>query len=481
MSSSPSIPFLRESAAGDASQAVACGIKLDLSRQRLTHGDLEGLFKFAAEKDLLGAHARMIRGECVNGSEGRPALHTSLRAFSLSAPRYAEVSQERRRLFDFAQRVRDGRWLGCRGDRIVDVINIGIGGSEMGPKAVWHALQTASPDIHLHFLASVDGVLLDRILAACNPRSTLVIVSSKSFSTRETQVNATAVDQWLLDNGIVGADRSRHMVVVSANPHAAEMMCLPLENQFAMWNWVGGRFSVWGGIGLPAIIALGPEAFQEFLQGANEMDRYSLEASIDQNLPALLALTAYWNSTVLKIPTHCLLPYDERLRVLVPWLQQLQMESLGKSHGINGERLKGRTGMLVWGSNGNEAQHSFYQWLRDGTGSTSIDLIWSEMPGHRYAEHYRVLLANARAQAEALVARDPKAPYFNAVSTIVLDAVTPRRLGAVMAMYEHKTTMLGTLYNINPFDQPGVELGKRLSKFAETGADPKKLLEEARE
>ena len=137
--------------------------------------------------------------------------------------------------------------------------------------------------------------------------------------------------------------------------------------------------------------------------------------------------------------------------------------------------------MLVWGSNGNEAQHSFYQWLRDGTGSTSIDLIWSEMPGHRYAEHYRVLLANARAQAEALVARDPKAPYFNAVSTIVLDAVTPRRLGAVMAMYEHKTTMLGTLYNINPFDQPGVELGKRLSKFAETGADPKKLLEDARE
>ena len=153
MSSSPSIPFLRESAAGDASQAVACGIKLDLSRQRLTHGDLEGLFKFAAEKDLLGAHARMIRGECVNGSEGRPALHTSLRAFSLSAPRYAEVSQERRRLFDFAQRVRDGRWLGCRGDRIVDVINIGIGGSEMGPKAVWHALQTANPDIHLHFLS----------------------------------------------------------------------------------------------------------------------------------------------------------------------------------------------------------------------------------------------------------------------------------------------------------------------------------------
>ena len=259
------------------------------------------------------------------------------------------------------------------------------------------------------------------------------------------------------------------MVVVSANPQAPDIMCLPKENFFRIWDWVGGRFSVWGSIGLPLAVALGPEAFSEFLRGANEMDRHSLTASLEENLPALLALIAYWNATRLEITSHCLLPYDERLRVMVPWLQQLEMESLGKSHAADGTPITGHTGQGVWGANGNEAQHSFYQWLREGTGRTSLDIVWSEMPGHRYAEHYRVLLANARAQTEALVTRDLESPYFNAVTAIVIDAVTPRRLGAFMAMYEHKTTMLGTLFGINPFDQPGVELGKRLSKRAEEG------------
>ena len=212
--------------------------------------------------------------------------------------------------------------------------------------------------------------------------------------------------------------------------------------------------------------------------GANEMDRHSVTAPVEENLPAILALMEYWNATKMGVTSHCLLPYDERLRVLVPWLQQLEMESLGKTHDPSGEKIDGVTGLAVWGSNGDEGQHSFYQWLRDGAGRTSIDLVWSEMPGHRYAEHYRVLLANVRAQAEALVARNSDSPYFNAVSTIVLDAVTPRRLGALMAMYEHKTTMLGHLFGINPFDQPGVELGKKLSQRAERGADPKALLAE---
>lgn len=202
------------------------------------------------------------------------------------------------------------------------------------------------------------------------------------------------------------------------------------------------------------------------------MDRHSLTAPLEKNLPATLAMIAFWNANRLEISTHCVLPYDERLRVIVPWLQQLEMESLGKNHTPDGRRIPGRTGQAVWGANGNEAQHSFYQWLREGTGRASIDLLWSEMSGHRYAEHYRVLLANARAQAEALIMRDPDNPCFNAVSAIVMDAVTPRRLGALMAMYEHKTTMLGTLFGINPFDQPGVELGKRLSKRAERGEDP---------
>lgn len=471
------LPFLRDSA-GVNTSATACGIRLDISRQRLSADDFKRLLELAESKGLLDAFKRMVQGEVVNASEGRAALHTSLRSWNPRAPHYEEVARERERMLNFATMVRDGRWRGCRGDRITDVINIGIGGSEMGPHAVWHALHPAKADIHLHFLSSVDGVLLERILAQCNPRSTLVVVSSKSFTTRETQVNSAAVDQWLLDNGIVGADRAKHMVVVSANPHAADVMCLPAQNFFHLWDWVGGRFSVWSAIGLPLAIGLGAETFREFLQGANEMDRHAFNMPVEENLPALLALMAYWNATRLEITSHCMLPYDERLRVTVPWLQQLEMESLGKTVTPEGERIPGHTGLSVWGSNGNEAQHSFYQWLREGTGRTSIDIVWSEMPGHRYAEHYRVLLANARAQAEALVMRDPASPYFNAVSTIVFDAVTPRRLGAFMAMYEHKTTMLGSLFGINPFDQPGVELGKRLSKRAEAGGDPARILRE---
>lgn len=464
------LPLLRRSR--EATEVRACGIRLDISRQRMSGDDFERLIAFGAERDILGVHRRMMAGEVVNESERRAALHTSLRSFSPSSPRYEEVERERRRMFQFAEDVRSGRWRGCRRDRITDIINVGIGGSEMGPRAVYHALRSPRPDIRVHFLSAVDGVLLERILASCQPHSTLVVVSSKSFSTRETQVNAAAVDQWLLDAGIVGADRSRHIVVVSSKEEAVDQMCLPKENLFRLWDWVGGRFSVWGSIGLPVAIALGPDVFKEFLQGAAEMDRHSSEAPLEENLPALLALVSYWNATRLEITSHCMLPYDERMRVLVPWLQQLEMESLGKTVTTTGEMIHGHTGQGVWGANGNEAQHSFYQWLREGTARTSIDLLWSEMPGHRYAEHYKVLLANARAQAEALVTRDPTSPFFNAVNTIVLDAVNPRRLGAVMAMYEHKTTMLGTLFNINPFDQPGVELGKRLSRRAEMGGDP---------
>lgn len=471
------LPFLRDSK-GVSTTFTACGLRLDIARQRLTGEDLNRLVEHCRARGVAEAHQRMVSGEIVNVSEQRAALHTSLRAWSPLAPKYDEVVRERKRMLNFATQVREGVWLGCRGDRITDVINIGIGGSEMGPHAVYHALRPSNPAIRLHFLSTVDGVLLERILDVCNPRSTLVVVSSKSFGTRETLVNAAAVDQWLLDAGIVGADRARHKVVVSANAEAANQMCVPEENLFKFWDWVGGRFSVWGAVGLPLAIALGPDVFTEFLQGAAEMDRHSLTAPLEQNLPALLAMLAFWNATRLDISSHCVLPYDERLRVVVPWLQQLEMESLGKNHTPDGRRIPGRTGQAVWGSNGNEAQHSFYQWLREGTGRSSIDLLWTEMPGHRYAEHYRVLLANARAQAEALIMRDPDNPCFNAVTAIVVDAVTPRRVGALMAMYEHKTTMLGTLFGINPFDQPGVELGKRLSRRAERGDDPKTAVAE---
>lgn len=476
-SKTATLPFLRDDTQA-LSSVTACGIRLDFSRQRLTSGALSDLYAMAREKRVLEDFRDMVAGKCVNVTEGRAALHTSLRSQSADAPMIEQVREGRKRMLDFARQVRDGIWRGCRGERITDVINVGIGGSEKGPHAVYHALRSSNQKIRVHFLSSVDGILLERILDSCNPLTTLAVISSKSFSTRETQVNAAAVDQWFLNAGIVGADRARHMVVVSANAEAIHQMCLPEENLFPLWNWVGGRFSVWGAVGLPVAIALGPETFSEFLQGAAEMDRHTATAPVEANLPAHLALFAYWNARRLHISSHCMLPYDERLRALVPWLQQLEMESLGKIHDSRGRLLEEPTGLEIWGSNGNEGQHSFYQWLREGTGNTSIDILWSEMPGHRYAGHYRVLLANARAQAEALVMREEAGGYFNAVTAIVVDAITPRRLGALMAMYEHKTTMLGTLLGINPFDQPGVELGKRLSRRAECGMDPVRALME---
>ena len=453
---------------------ICSGLRLEVSRQSLIHKELTQLYSDDVVKRMLIEHHNMLSGEVVNQSEFRQALHTSLRSFSYFSPMYKEVSTERERILHFASLVRNGEWCGCHGDQITDVINIGIGGSDMGPRMVYHALRESNPKIRLHLISTVDGHLLSRILDACNRFTTLVVVSSKSFRTRETLINARAVDQWFAEAGISGTKRTQHIVVASANPSAADIMHLPKANQFNFWDWVGGRFSVWGAVGLPLALALGPEVFLELLHGAEEMDKHSIEAPLEKNLPATLALLAYWNIRKLGIKSHCVLPYDERLRVMVPWLQQLEMESLGKKP----QESDQLTGQLLWGANGNEGQHSFYQWLREGTDRSSIDLILCEKANHRYPEHHRVLLANAKAQAEALVTRPNPEEFYNALTVITIDELTPRRLGALMAMYEHKTTMLGSLLGINPFDQPGVELGKKLSLRVEQGEDPQKALQE---
>lgn len=450
------------------------GIETRVLSQHLTNFSLFQIAYADKAHHMFELHKNMMNAQVVNLSEIRQALHISLRSFTPHSPMFNEVSTERERILHFASQVRSGEWSGCRGDQITDVINIGIGGSDMGPRMVYHALRELNSKVRLHFLSTVDGHLLSRILDACNPFSTLVVVSSKSFRTRETLINARAVDQWFAEAGISGAKRTQHIVVASANPSATEIMQLPTANQFTFWDWVGGRFSVWGAVGLPLAIVLGPEVFLELLHGAEEMDIHSIEAPLEKNVPATLALLAYWNIRKLGIKSHCVLPYDERLRVMVPWLQQLEMESLGKMPQESGQL----TGQLVWGANGNEGQHSFYQWLREGTDRSSIDLIYCERANHRYPEHHRVLLANAKAQAEALVTRPNPEEFYNALTVITIDELTPRRLGALMAMYEHKTTMLGSLLGINPFDQPGVELGKKLSLRVEQGEDPQKALQE---
>ena len=452
------LPFLKESCA--AINVSACGISLDLSRQRLTQEDLKGLIKHAGEAALLDAFREMCAGAVVNRSESRPALHTALRSFDSASPHFAEVDAERRRMLAFADRI-------FSEGRIDDVINIGIGGSEMGPHAVWHALQPLKPRIRLHFLSTVDGTLLDRILSRCNPHRTLAIVSSKSFGTRETMVNAEMVDEWFAEAGIVGEARNDHMVTVSAKTDAAESMGLRPENGFRIWPWVGGRFSVWSSIGLPLAIGLGKEKFLDFLRGANAMDKHAMTAPLENNLPALLALLAYWDAVRLEIPSRCLLPYDSRLDGMPAWLQQLEMESLGKNRLADGSGMAlTRTGQGIWGSNGNKGQHSFYQWLREGAWCTSIDLVKVCNPGHGHAKMARVLNANAEAQAEALVTRQDDR-CFNSVLTLSLADLKPETLGAFMAMYEHKVAMLGMLLKINPFDQPGVEFAKKIANLLE--------------
>ena len=441
----------------------ACGITLDFTKQNISFQDFQSLVAHGKSVGLIEKYQIMCKGAVVNQSEGRAALHTALRDFRDHALHHAEVSEVQNKMFAFADAVRNGDWRGASHEMITDVINVGIGGSDIGPKAVWQALRPKKNAINLHFLSAADGVNFERITVNLNPFTTLVVVSSKSFKTVETLANTHAIDQWFSNAGIQGKDRNRHIVIASANPEATSQLQLPHANVFPFWEWVGGRFSVWGSVGLPLVIGLGSQVFQEFLRGAHAMDLHTSEASIDRNLPALIALLAFRNITEGQMPSYCWLPYDERLRGIVPWLQQLEMESLGKA-ALDDDHP---TGARVWGGHGNEAQHSFYQWLRAGTGNTAIDICWCEKAGHDMKELHRLLINSAKAQVEALANRDNK-NYQNAISTLCIDDLTPARLGALMAMYEHKTTMLGTLFGINPFDQPSVEFGKKLTLKLQT-------------
>lgn len=449
---------------------TTCGITLDISRQKIEKAQLEGLIELAKKRNVIPKFHAMINGEIVNTSEKRRVLHTSLRSRNPQAPLYEEVQTELQRVLEFANEVRTGKWHGCKGNQITDIINIGIGGSDIGPKTIYHALREPKENIRLHFLTAADPVLFYRTIASLNPFQTLVIVSSKSFKTRETLVNAKAIDLWLESAGIIKNDRHKHFVVVSANSNAAQSLQLPQENQFNIWDWVGGRFSVWSAIGLPLAIVLGADIFKKLLSGAEDMDKHATSAPLNQNLPALMAILSYWNTNHNKMTSHCVLPYDERLRMFVFWLQQLEMESLGKVKKNNGQMTEELTSQCIWGGIGNESQHSFFQCLREGTLNTSIAIIYSKKPalyGELHRTLHRVLVANAQAQMEALVTRNDKTSYGNSVAVLEIDDLTPERLGALMALYEHKTAMLASLLELNAFDQPGVELGKILSLKAE--------------
>ena len=433
---------LRDLFSGDPNRASQFtvegpGIRFDCSRQRLGAITLRLLGKLAAEREFPAWRGRLLAGERINSTEDRAAWHTALR--NDSPP--AEVSETLLRMKALSEDARK---------RFKRIVNLGTGGSDLGPRLLADALSDGAVDVR--FAANVDPHDLARALEGADPASTLVVVVSKTFTTQETMANAHAAKQW-------GA---RHFYAVSANTELAKSF--GATEVLPMWDWVGGRFSVWSAVGLSAMCAIGPAAFQEFLDGAKDIDEHFREAPLEKNIPVLMALLGAWNTNFLGAATHAVLPYANALRLFTAYLQQLEMESNGKRIDRDGRLADYATAPVLWGMEGTVSQHSFHQLLHQGTQVVPVDFI--------DISSTEILSANARAQADALAfgTDDPKLPPHrqypgNRPSSILsFDQLTPRNLGRLIALYEHKVFVQGVIWNINSFDQWGVELGKEMAK-----------------
>lgn len=465
------------------------GWLLDVSRQRITHQTLALLFDLARAVDVAGRVAAMFRGEPINTTERRAVLHTALRSDFAGGPAIqAEVKASRQKLSAFAGAVRSGQKVGITGKKFKHVVNIGIGGSDLGPLLVCDALRHEwSGGITPHFVSNVDRTQLEDLMRTIDPAETLVIVCSKTFVTQETQANANAARAWIV--GALG-ERSpaNHFAAVSTNGPAMDKFGIALDHRFTMWDWVGGRYSVWSAIGLVAELVIGSERFEEFLRGASDIDRHFTTAPFEKNLPVLLGLIGVWNRTFLNLPTLAVLPYDQRLARLPAYLQQLEMESNGKSVSLDGIHVDFATAPIVWGEPGSNAQHSFFQMLHQGTLTEALDFIaplrgsWGDTAGQDLA------LQNCFAQSQAFayghtladVEAEMRKANLSAAeverigphrvhegnrpsSLLMYPQTTARTLGQLLALYEHSVFVQGSVWGINSFDQFGVELGKKLA------------------
>jgi glucose-6-phosphate isomerase len=473
--------------------ASACGLQLDYGKQALDDRALALLFELAESRDLKGWIEKLYTGEKVNHTEARAALHMALRApegarFRADGEGVGEAVQAvRMRFCTFAETVRDGRWQAADGGRITDVVNIGIGGSDLGPRMVCEALAPFADGPRTHFIANVDAAERSAVLARCDPARTLVIVTSKTFTTQETMANARAARHWLtaaLDEAAV----ARHFVAVSTNIEAARAFGIETDNIFGFWDWVGGRYSLWSAVGLPIAIALGQQGFDALLQGAADMDTHFREAPLDGNLPVLMGLIGVWNTNFMGRATQVVAPYAQQLGRFVAWLQQLEMESNGKSVDHAGERVDYATTPALWGDVGTNAQHAFFQMLHQGPAVHSVDFILPLAGRHGDAAQQRMLVANCLAQSAALMlgkdaaaveaelrVRGLSGDALSAAvphrvfagnrpsNTLLMPSVDPYHLGALLALYEHRSFVQSVIWQINPFDQWGVELGKQLA------------------
>ncbi|MGP9568349.1 glucose-6-phosphate isomerase [Halomonas sp. AOP5-B2-8] len=454
------------------------GLFLDYSKNHVSDEVLAKLIELADHSALVQRRAQMFSGDIINVTENRPVLHTALRNLS-DDPVYVdgedvmpEITRTREQIKQFSETVRSGEWKGYSGKPIKDVVNIGIGGSDLGPNmAVRALLKYRHPEMHFHFVSNVDGTHIQKVLSRLDPATTLFIVSTKTFSTQETLLNAKTARRWFLENAGDDADIGAHFVAASTNRKAAMEFGIREENVFEFWAWVGGRYSMWSSIGLPIALSIGFEGFIELLEGAHEMDNHFIHAPLSENMPVLMALIGIWYINFIGAETQAIVPYDQALNQLPSFLQQLDMESNGKSVDIFGHPVNYKTGPIVWGQTGSNGQHAFFQLLHQGTRYVPIDFIASLKPEPGMEDHHFALLTNMLAQANAFMEgsqggsqQDPfNCPGNRPSSTLLLDELTPRNLGALIALYEHKVFVQGVIWNINSFDQWGVQLGKRIA------------------
>ncbi len=483
--------FAQDANRGQRDQLKAAGICVNLSRQRILPQTWQHLYALANQQELTLHIQALSSGGLVNHTEGRAALHTALRAQTdtgvcvAGEAVYPQVQEQLARMERLVQRIRAGQWRGFTGLPITDVVNMGVGGSDLGPHLVVSALAQASP-VGVHYLSSMDGAKTADLLANLDPQTTLFIFASKTFTTIDTLANAQTVLEWLIAHG---ASRSlalkQHFIGVSANRSKMTAWGIHADHQLYFWDWVGGRYSLWSAIGVTIAIALGMDGFRHLLLGAAQMDTHFTTATWQDNIPVRLALATVWNRNFLDIHAKAILPYDARLALLPAYLTQLIMESNGKSVDHHGQAVTYPTCPIVWGEVGPNAQHAFYQLLHQGTEAVAADFIvpvsrpdiaQEADPATRAALHYQhqLALANLLAQSSVLMLGDaalptpPDHPHKHYAgnqpsNTLLLDALNPQTLGALIALYEHQTFVEAVIWQINPFDQWGVELGKQIA------------------
>ncbi len=473
----------------------AAGLFLDYSKNRLNRKTVQLLCALARERGVEERREAMFNGEKINTTENRAVLHTALRAPRGSALEVdgQDVNHDVHAVLDriklFTDRVRSGEWLGHTGKAITDVVNIGIGGSDLGPEMVCRALRTFThPRLTMHFVANVDGHDLDAVLSRVNPETTLFVIASKTFTTAETMLNAGSARKWFLQSASEDA-LPKHFVAASTNTKGVTAFGIDAANMFPFWDWVGGRYSIWSAIGLPVALAIGAEQFNDFLAGAHAMDVHFRSAPLEQNMPVLMGLIGIWNRNFLGSTSISIAPYHQDLSQFADYLQQLEMESNGKRVTRNGDPLNYETCPAVWGNVGTNGQHAYFQLLHQGTDVIPVDFIIALKAAHHLPGHQASLLANCFAQSEAFmrgktaeeVRTDlqgqqlPEAeiaallphktfPGNRPSNTILMENLTPHSLGSLIALYEHKVFVQGVIWDVNSFDQWGVELGKVLAK-----------------